>query len=132
MRFHRAERQTREICDLAMRHDAARGEVYVIAGEQPVTCRELIDGFCRVLSLPEPWLKVPYRLGRALAMTSEFVFGCVHREPPFSRRTLEFFDTDNAFDISKAKYQLGYQPSFDLERGLAQTKPWLESVDNRG
>ena len=44
----------------------------------------------------------------------------VGAEPPVSRRTLAFFENDNAFDIGAARQSLGFEPKTDLPGGLRQ------------
>jgi nucleoside-diphosphate-sugar epimerase len=39
-------------------------------------------------------------------------------------RRLDFFISSRAFEISKARRLLGYQPQVDLHTGLAQTAAW--------
>ena len=41
--------------------------------------------------------------------------------PPISRRTLAFFENDNAFDISAARQMLHYEPRTGLLEGVRQT-----------
>ncbi len=36
---------------------------------------------------------------------------------------------DRAFDISKAKRILGYQPKYSLEEGLKRTAEWYKEKD---
>ena len=43
------------------------------------------------------------------------------REPPFSRRSIAFFENDNAFDITAAQRDLDFRPTIDLEDGLRMT-----------
>ncbi len=112
---------------LAMEHDAAVGETFLIAGDRAITTRELVDGFVKVLGTPGPVVSLPYGVGVAIAATAETVFGVIGKEPPLSRRTLEFFDTNNAFDIGKAKKVLNFNPRFSFEDGLKESRPWLEN-----
>lgn len=105
---------------------SAVGETIIIGGDQTVTTRMAVDSFCRILELPKPKIKVPMVLGEAIATGLEKAFRLVSREPPLSRRSLEFFDTTNAFDISKARRILGFCPSFSFEEGLRETRSWLE------
>lgn len=107
------------VCHLAMEKDAAVGETMIIGGDEIITTRELIDSFSEMLHLPKPLVTIPYPLGVALASTIEAVFTTIGKEPPISRRTLEFFDTDNGFDIGKSKRVLGFQPEFSFRQGLA-------------
>jgi nucleoside-diphosphate-sugar epimerase len=46
--------------------------------------------------------------------------------PPIYRRRVDFFIKDRAFDISKAKKLLGYQPKVALEQGLKVTGDWYK------
>jgi nucleoside-diphosphate-sugar epimerase len=40
--------------------------------------------------------------------------------PPIYRRRMAFFVKDRAFDISKARRVLGYNPKIDLKEGLSK------------
>jgi nucleoside-diphosphate-sugar epimerase len=44
--------------------------------------------------------------------------------PPLYRRRLDFFTKSRAFDIRKAREELGFQPKVDLETGLRRTAQW--------
>jgi nucleoside-diphosphate-sugar epimerase len=103
---------------LAMEQDRAVGETMIIGGDQIVTTREMVNTFSSVLDLPDPLLTLPYPLGVVLAVVAETMFGLAGKEPPVSRRSLEFFNTDNGFDISKSKKILGFTPAYTLEEGL--------------
>jgi nucleoside-diphosphate-sugar epimerase len=111
---------------LAMASEPAVGETILIGGNQAVTTKELLNSFCSVLDLPEPKIKLPMNLGEFMAAGCEAVFALIGKEPPVSRRSLEFFNTTNAFDISKAEQLLGFRPSFSLEDGLKESRIWLE------
>jgi nucleoside-diphosphate-sugar epimerase len=112
---------------LAIQKDTANAEIFLIGGECAVTTSELVKSFCRALELPEPKIRIPYGLGIALAATSEIIFRISAKEPPFSRRSLEFFQTNNAFDISKARDIMGFKPAYGFETGLMKCKEWLRS-----
>jgi nucleoside-diphosphate-sugar epimerase len=43
------------------------------------------------------------------------------KEPPFSTRSLKFFTESSAFDISKAKNVLGFQPRVGIREGMKLT-----------
>jgi nucleoside-diphosphate-sugar epimerase len=45
-------------------------------------------------------------------------------QPPIYRRRVDFFLKNRAFDISKARRVLGYNPRVDLREGLARTADW--------
>jgi nucleoside-diphosphate-sugar epimerase len=110
---------------LAMERDEAVGEVFVIAGEEAITTNKLVESFCTIMKLRQPRLRIPYSLGVAMASACEVFWGLAGKEPPISRRSLEFFDTNNAFDITKGKRLLGFLPKFSFQNGLYKTRDWL-------
>lgn len=110
---------------LAMEKDAAIGQVFIVGGEKAITTNELVNAFSNALNTAGPVIRIPYRLGKIIAIISEKFFGIIKREPPISTRSLEFFDTNNAFDISKAKKRLGFNPKFPFEGGLSEMKIWF-------
>jgi nucleoside-diphosphate-sugar epimerase len=111
---------------LAATQQEAIGRVLLIAGERAVTTQELIDAVCRVFAVPAPSLRLPLVLGKSLAVCAESLWHFLGREAPFSRRTLEFFTTNNAFDTSNAKAILGFKARYSLSSGLAATKAWID------
>ncbi len=111
---------------LSMDMKSAVGEMFIIGGERAITTNELVDDFCNVLEIPKPRIRIPYAAGVVIASIAETVFGLIRKEPPISRRTLEFFNTNNAFDISKARDVLGFKPAFSFEDGLRDCQDWLE------
>ena len=51
----------------------------------------------------------------------ENIFKLVGKNPPFSRRSVDFFRKHNAYDIGKAKRLLDYRPQVDLQTGIQKT-----------
>ena len=103
---------------LIMEQGIAEGEIFILGGERFITTEELIQTMCRVFELKEPWLRIPYSVGKGLAGGIETCYRWLKKVPPVSRRTLEFFNTNNAFDISKAKNTLQFSPQYSFEAGL--------------
>jgi len=48
-------------------------------------------------------------------------FKPLRKNPPFSRRSVDFFRKHNAYSIDKAKHMLGYQPQVVLRTGIKET-----------
>jgi nucleoside-diphosphate-sugar epimerase len=48
-------------------------------------------------------------------------------EPPLYRRRVEFFTKSRAFDISRARAELGYAPAVDLREGIRRTPAWYQA-----
>lgn len=112
---------------LAMEKEEAIGQTFIIGGGKAITTNELVDGFSSALNTPGPVVRIPYSLGKAIAISAEKLFGIIKKEPPISQRSLEFFDTNNSFDISKARKLLAYIPKFSFQEGLINSKEWLEN-----
>lgn len=114
---------------LAMENEEAVGKTFIIGGDRPITTNELIKGFVNILNTPEPIIRIPYSLGKTIAHASERIFKIIKKEPPISTRSLEFFDTNNAFDITKARKLLNFNPKFSYEDGLRESSEWLSSQE---
>jgi nucleoside-diphosphate-sugar epimerase len=107
--------------------DQISGQVYIIGGEEPVTIEELVHLVTEVIGVDPPKIHLPIFMGTLIAYSLQIVFKPLGRQPPFSRRSLDFFLKNNAYDISKAKRDLGFYPRVDLRSGLQKTWGWLES-----
>lgn len=109
---------------LAARRPEALGQVFTIGGPRYTTLRELVDTVADVLGRPRPRLRVPYRPVYWASVVCERVCRALGVEPPLFPRRVEFFALDRAFDISRAREVLGYEPRVDLETGLRRTARW--------
>ncbi|MBA2565028.1 MAG: NAD-dependent epimerase/dehydratase family protein [Gemmatimonadetes bacterium] len=109
---------------LAGTRPEALGEVFTIGGARYTTLNELVGLIADVLGRPRPRLRIPMAPIHAAAVACEAVFTPLGLNPPLYPRRVEFFRNDRAFDISKARRLLGYQPRVDLEEGLRRTAEW--------
>jgi nucleoside-diphosphate-sugar epimerase len=111
-----------ERCALA---DVPAGELYFLAGEETVTIAMLVNTIAELQNVPPPRLSFPLVLGKAVGVGMQTVFKVLNKRPPFSRRSLDFFIKDNAYNISKARRELGFAPEVSLRDGLIQTLTWI-------
>lgn len=102
----------------------ALGNVYILGGKRYVTLRELAGTIADVLGVEISRLRIPFAPVYAAAFLCEKLFKPLGLEPPIFRRRVDFFRKDRAFDISKAKRELGYAPRVDLREGLRRTADW--------
>jgi nucleoside-diphosphate-sugar epimerase len=109
---------------LAGSSPAARGEVFTIGGPRYTTLRELVNLIADTLGRPHPRGRIPFWPVHAAAVVCERVCRPLGIAPPLYPRRVEFFTHDRAFDISKARRLLGYEPRVDLEEGLGRTAAW--------
>ena len=97
------------------------GEVFIIAGEMPVESRELVSMVREQLNIRTPQIYLPIFLGQVAGLALELTFKFIGRQPPFSRRSMDFFLKHNAYTIAKAQSKLNYHPQVDLLMGIKKT-----------
>jgi nucleoside-diphosphate-sugar epimerase len=61
---------------------------------------------------------------RAIAAACEALCRPLGLEPPLHRRRVGFFTKNRAFDISKARRELGYAPKVSIGEGIVRTSTW--------
>jgi nucleoside-diphosphate-sugar epimerase len=106
--------------ELAAHAEQAVGQPIIVGDAKAVEVRELIEAIARLTGARTP-RRVPLGLLRAAGLAAEIAFKPLGKEPPLSRRTLKFFTGNTAFDISRARRLLGYDPRYDLPAGLGET-----------
>jgi nucleoside-diphosphate-sugar epimerase len=109
---------------LASSSPRALGEVFTIGGATYVSIREVVDTIADVLGKPRPKLRIPawpVQIAAVLCVALCKPFGI---NPPLYPRRLEFFMLSRAFDISKARELLGYNPKVSVRDGFARTAAW--------
>ena len=97
------------------------GEIFIIAGELPVESGELVSVIREQLNVRMPQIHLPIFLGQAAGAALELTFKLMGRQPPFSRRSMDFFLKHNAYTIAKAQSRLNYCPQVDLLTGIKET-----------
>ena len=104
------------------------GEVFIIADEVPIESRELVGLISRQLNAPMQRIYFPIFLGEAMGFALELTFKFFRRQPPFSRRSMDFFLKHNAYTIAKAQSRLNYQPQVDLLTGIRLTSQSIKTI----
>lgn len=103
---------------------AAAGRIYIIAGAEIPTLREVMDVTADIARVPPSRLRLPVWpvwLAGALCEAVCKPFGI---SPPLYRRRVDFFTKSRAFDISRARRELGFDPRVGLRDGIARTLEW--------
>ena len=106
---------------LAGERPEAIGGTFILAGAEPVRLRDLVRMIAQQLGTSIPRLSVPLTLVRVAAGVVEAVCKPLGIQPPLYRRRVEFFNHDYAFDISRARRALGFDPKVSLAVGIART-----------
>ncbi len=110
--------------ELLATSEAGPGEIYLLAGNHPVTLETLVNLTAAGLKVPQPRLRLPVFAAHAAGLALELAFRPLKAPPPFSRRSVEFFTQNNSYDITKARQRLGFHPQVALESGLDLAIKW--------
>lgn len=103
---------------------AARGRTYILAGERYSTLNELVALVAEELGVTPPRVHLPVWPVWMAGLACEIVCVPLRIEPPLYRRRVDFYTKSRAFDITRAKTELGYAPQVDLRSGIRKTIAW--------
>ncbi|WP_339134633.1 MAG: NAD(P)-dependent oxidoreductase [Candidatus Electrothrix sp. GW3-4] len=112
---------------LAMEPGKGVGEAYLIADEEYITIETLVRKTGTALGVD---VKIPHYPIIPLVVAGhvcEKVCKPFKVTPPIFPRRVDWFRQNRAFDISKAKRDLGYDPKIDLDEGLKRTGDWYRA-----
>ncbi len=114
---------------LAAENPDAIGNIFVVAGEEPVTTNEMVAVIAARMGTGIPGYRVPLSallfLGYVMEKTC-LPFGI---KPPIYRRRMDFFRKNFAFSQEKAKRILGFQPKRGFAEGISHTADWYRSME---
>jgi nucleoside-diphosphate-sugar epimerase len=109
---------------LASERDDAIGEAFIVAGPEYVPISKLVEMIAQELGKPVPRRRIPVWPVMTAAKICKAVCHPLGIEPPLYPRRLDFFCKDRAFESTKAKTLLGYEPKIGLREGIAKTAAW--------
>jgi dihydroflavonol-4-reductase len=94
------------------------GKTFNVAGPEWMTLEQMVATAADAVHVRAPRLHIPRWLGLAAGWAAEQAGALLRVNPPISRRTLAFFENDNAFDIGAARRALAFEPRVRLPEGL--------------
>lgn len=106
---------------LAGEQPAAANRTYILAGPEVTTLNKVVELIAEVAGVNPPRLHLPvwpFWIAGALCEAVCVPFGI---EPPIYRRRVDFYTKSRAFDISRARHELGYAPRVSLREGVTRT-----------
>ncbi|MGH8654559.1 MAG: NAD-dependent epimerase/dehydratase family protein [Gammaproteobacteria bacterium] len=111
---------------LAMEEGKGGGEAFLIADEDYCEIEELVKRVGKALGIT---VRIPHYPVLPLVVAGH-IFEPICKPfritPPIFPRRVDWYRQNRAFDISKAKQQLGYVPRIDLDEGLKRTAEWYK------
>jgi dihydroflavonol-4-reductase len=119
-----------DLCDgfrLCATAPAAAGRTYLLAGGEVTTLKELISITASVAGVSPPKLRLPVWPFWLAGAACEAVCKPLGIAPPIYRRRVDFFTKSRAFDISRARAELGFAPKVGLREGIGRTLEWYRA-----
>lgn len=116
-----------DLCDgfrLCGEVPAAAGRTYILAGGDVTTLKELTGIIAREAGVSPPRLHLPVWPFWVAGAACEAICAPLGIEPPIYRRRVDFFTKSRAFDISRARRELGFAPKVALADGIRRTLAW--------
>ena len=111
---------------LTMEEGKGEGQAYLIADEEYLEIRNLVKKVGRAMGID---VKISYYPIIPLIVAGhvfEKICKPFHLTPPIFPRRVDWYRQNRAFDINKAKRELGYQPRVGIEEGLRLTAEWYK------
>ena len=105
-------------------HPAAANRTYILGGPEVTTLNALVALVAETAGVPAPQWHLPAWPVWAAGALCEAVCAPFGIEPPIYRRRVDFFTKSRAFDITRARTEIGYAPRVGLRDGIARTLRW--------
>ena len=103
------------------------GRTYILAGGEVTTLNELVALIANVAGVKAPTLHLPVWPVWMAGALCEAVCAPFGIEPPLYRRRVDFFTKSRAFDITRARREIHYDPKVGLREGIGRTLDWYRT-----
>lgn len=115
-----------DACMLAMEEGKGDGGAYLIADEEYVEIKDLVQRTAKALGVE---VKIPHFPVIPVVIAGhicEKICKPFKITPPIFPRRVDWYRQNRAFKIDRAKADLGYQPKVGLDEGLKRTGEWYK------
>ena len=108
-------------------HPAAANRTYILAGGEVTTLNALVALVADVAGVPAPTRHLPVWPFWTAGAVCEAICRPLGIEPPIFRRRVDFFTKSRAFDIARARTEIGFAPRVGLREGIGRTLDWYRT-----
>jgi nucleoside-diphosphate-sugar epimerase len=108
-------------------HPSAANQTYILAGGEVTTLNDLVALVAAVSDVPTPTIHLPVWPFWIAGAACEALCAPFGIHPPLYRRRVDFFTKSRAFDISRARQEIGYSPQVRLHDGIRRTVEWYRA-----
>jgi nucleoside-diphosphate-sugar epimerase len=109
---------------LCLEPGKATGRAYLIADEEYWTIEELVKKVGQALDVDLKIRHLPLTPLVVAGHVTEIICRPLGVAPPIFPRRVDWYRQNRAFDISRAKQELGYAPQIGIDEGLRRTAAW--------
>jgi dihydroflavonol-4-reductase len=108
--------------------DEAKDQIYIVSDDRAYTYEEIYLLLSELKGVPPPHGHIPAILAKAMIAPVQLL-NKVRGKDDFLMRTstVDVLTSDRAYSIEKARRELGYEPLYDLRRGLEETITWYRN-----
>jgi nucleoside-diphosphate-sugar epimerase len=108
-------------------HPAAANRTYILAGGEVTTLNDLVGLVADVAGVATPTRHLPVWPFWVAGAACEVICAPFGIEPPIFRRRVDFFTKSRAFDITRARTEIGFAPRVGLREGTRRTLEWYRA-----
>jgi nucleoside-diphosphate-sugar epimerase len=110
-------------------HPAAAGRTFILAGADVTTLADVMKMIAEAAGVRPPSVHLPVWPFWMAGAVCEAICVPLGIEPPVYRRRVDFFTKSRAFDIRRARAEIGYTPRVGLREGITRTLSWYREHD---
>lgn len=109
---------------LAAEKDEGVGQIFILGGEETITCETFFGHYYRMLGKGSPRV-MSTSSAIAIAEIGRVIFKLLGKQTELGRGAMEMLSKKNTVSNDKAHRLLGWHPQVDLEEGMRRTEEWL-------
>ena len=113
-----------DLLEIVLQPGMGDGEVYLVADEEYVEIEQLVKKVAKAMGKEVKLPHYPFLPLSIAGHVMEKLCQPFKVTPPIFPRRVDWYRQNRAFDISKAKKDLGYEPQVGLDEGLRRTAEW--------
>ena len=112
---------------LTTEHRAAPGQTFVLAGNEVMTTRGMVDAIAQALDRRLSAFHVPLWPVLVAAVGFELICKPLGIQPPLHRRRLDFFRKSFVFSTRKSEDLMGFRPTISFSEGAVESAAWYRA-----